>query len=77
MFRSRISPSVLNRLLKQLIKDNFVCKLGGKYSLTEKGKNLVVLLEKIYKLINSFQLSSFVLLFTISNLKLLNSILNF
>lgn len=51
MFKSKISPSVLDRLLKQLTNHNFVSKQNGKYSLTEKGAKLALLLEKIFELI--------------------------
>jgi len=51
MFESKISPSVLDRLLKQLTNRNFVSKRNGKYFLTEKGEILATLLEKVFELI--------------------------
>ncbi len=47
MFESKLSPSVLNRLLKQLVENNLVLKQNGKYTLTEHGRKLISLLERI------------------------------
>ncbi len=48
MFGSKLSPSVLNKLLKVLITHSIVSKNGGKYILTSKGEQVLrILLEVV------------------------------
>ena len=48
MFKSELSPSVLNKLLKDLISLNILAKDGSKYYLTEKGEKILELLLQLY-----------------------------
>ncbi len=48
MFKSKISPSVLDRLLKSLLSSDIVCKESDKnYALTQKGKEILRILENL------------------------------
>ena len=51
MFESKLSPSVLNRLLKHLVENNLVLKQNGKYVLSEQGRKLISLLEKVIEML--------------------------
>ena len=48
MFESKLSPSVLNKLLKELVIHNIISKNGREYTITSKGEQtLSILLELI------------------------------
>lgn len=46
MFESKLSPSVLNKLLKDLVTHNIISKNGREYVITSKGEQILrILLE--------------------------------
>ncbi|WP_202319874.1 winged helix-turn-helix domain-containing protein [Archaeoglobus neptunius] len=51
MFRSRLSPSVLNKLLKSLVRYGMIKKDDGKYTLTRKGELILERLLEIVELL--------------------------
>ncbi|HIP57950.1 MAG TPA: transcriptional regulator [Archaeoglobus profundus] len=52
MFKTRLNPGVLNRHLKALMGLGIVEKVDGKYTLTETGKKLTLILKELIDLTN-------------------------
>ncbi len=53
MFESRVSPSVLTRTLRNLVEHGLVRKEDSKYIITDKGREVFELLEKLHNILRN------------------------